>query len=75
MNNGAVNGTDPGISGYALREVSPPGPLAPTAITLGNHNIVPSTHVGTLTKTDPNPAYHALTPDGCVILIVAASLP
>ena len=75
MNDGAVNGTDPGISGYFLREVSPLGPLAPTDMTLGNHNLVPSTHVGTLTTTDPNPAYLALTSDGCVILIVAASLP
>ena len=55
---GTVNGTDPGLSGYVLRELSPPAPMAPTDISLSRAQIAPGAPegfvIGTLSATDPN---------------------
>ena len=55
---GLVNGTDPGLSGYLLRELTPPAPQPPTDIALSNALIPPGAGggitIGLLTATDPN---------------------
>jgi hypothetical protein len=55
---GLVNGTDPGLSGYVLRELTPPTPQAPADIALSNALIAPGSGaglvIGTLTATDAN---------------------
>ncbi len=57
---GIVNGSDPSMSAYILRETAPPTPQPPNDITLSNTDLPPSmpagSAVGTLTTTDPNPA-------------------
>ncbi|CAN5336996.1 hypothetical protein BH23VER1_BH23VER1_02640 [soil metagenome] len=56
---GSVGGTDPGISGYILRETSPPDSQPPTGLHLSNTelppDLPPGSTVGTLSTTDPNP--------------------
>ncbi|YCM46550.1 lamin tail domain-containing protein [Verrucomicrobiaceae bacterium 227] len=55
---GVSNGTDPGLSGYIVRAVAPPTPLAPTDIALSNTDLAPNTAsgtlVGNLSTSDPN---------------------
>lgn len=55
---GLVNGTDPGLSGYILRELSPAAAQPPTDIALTNALIAPGAGtgaiIGTLTAADPN---------------------
>ena len=55
---GTVNGVDPGLSGYVLRELTPPTPQPPVDIALSNALIAPGSGsgvvIGTLTATDPN---------------------
>ena len=55
---GLVNGTDPGLSGYILRELAPPGAQPPTDIGLSNTLIAPGSGpglvIGKMTAVDPN---------------------
>ncbi len=55
---GLVNGTDPGLSGYVLRETTPPAPSAPTDIALSNPLVPPGAPegfvIGLLSATDPD---------------------
>ena len=55
---GIVNGTDPGLSGYILRELSPAAPQPPENLVLSPALVAPGagpgTTVGTLTVTDTN---------------------